>query len=153
MAQPSISTKQSSGPLTQPSENQHMETRINLLKGDISYEEAAAFEYNVLPELTYPDKMSDFINYLLVHRREVEDIVSSYLGLTGIEKCCLAFHTNWMCGSFNLCLPVSIINWKRRPGGKVLVRFPLPFKTRRGRLSRQLRREAPFRGCYLCLDW
>ena len=31
-------------------------------------------------------------------------------------------------GSFNICLPVSIENWRRRPGRRVLIRFPLPFK-------------------------
>jgi hypothetical protein len=35
----------------------------------------------------------------------------------------LAFH-----GSFNICLPVYIDNWRKRPGGRVMIRFPLPFK-------------------------
>lgn len=35
---------------------------------------------------------------------------------------------NWHHGSFNLCVPVTVTDWKRRqqPGKRVLLRFPLP---------------------------
>lgn len=107
-----------------------LEAKIALktLYGEITYEEAADQETNVLPVLTYWQKMDNFGSYLLEHKKEIEDIISRYLCLKGTEKCCLSPPPEWNFGSFNLCLPVSIINWKKRPGGRVLVRFALPFK-------------------------
>ena len=106
------------------------EARLTLktLHGGITYEEAADQETNVLPELTYWRKMDDFGRYLLEHKQEIEDIVSRYLRLKSPEKCCLLPPPEWDFGSFNLCLPVSILNWRKRPGGKVIIRFPPPFK-------------------------
>lgn len=101
---------------------------LHTLNGEITYEEAADRETNVLPELTYWRKMDEFGIYLLEHKNEIEDTISRYLHLKGTEKSCHLPHPEWNYGSFNLCLPVSIINWKKRPGGRVMIRFPLPFK-------------------------
>ena len=101
---------------------------LRTLSGEITYKEAADRETNVLPELTYWQKMDDFGSYLLEHKQEIEDIVSRYLRLKGPEKCRLSHPSEWNYGSFNLCLPVSVINWRKRPGGRVIIRFPLPFK-------------------------
>ncbi|KAI1147223.1 hypothetical protein F4825DRAFT_471750 [Nemania diffusa] len=101
---------------------------LQTLRGEITYEEAAGKDTNVLPVLTYWQKMNDFGSYLFEHRQEIEDIVSRYLRLKGSEKCCLSPPPEWIYGSFNLCLPVSIVNWRNRPGGRVMIRFPLPFK-------------------------
>lgn len=37
---------------------------------------------------------------------------------------------NWHHGSFNLCVPVVVGGWKQKkqPGGRVLLRFPLPYR-------------------------
>lgn len=35
----------------------------------------------------------------------------------------------WICGNFNVCIPVYIDGWLRHPEKKrVLIRFPLPYK-------------------------
>ncbi|OAQ59631.1 aminoglycoside phosphotransferase [Pochonia chlamydosporia 170] len=101
---------------------------LRTLHGEITYEEAADQETNVLPDLTYWRKMDDFGSYLLDHKKEIEDVVSRYLRLDDTEKCCLSPPPEWNYGSFNLCLPAFILNWKKRPGGRVMIRFPLPFK-------------------------
>ncbi|MCJ1387005.1 hypothetical protein MMC17_010134 [Xylographa soralifera] len=113
--------------MARPSEPE-AEVTLRTLYGEITYEEAADQETNVLPELTYWRKMDDFGSYLLEHKKEIEDIVSRYLHLKSTEKCCLSPPSEWDYGSFNLCSPVSIINWRERPGGRVMIRFPLPFK-------------------------
>lgn len=104
------------------------EITLKTLYGEISYEEAADQETNVLPELTYWRKMDNFGSYLFEHKKEIEDIASRYLLLKDTEKCCLSPPPEWIYGIFNLCLPVSTINWRKCPGGKVIIRFPLPFK-------------------------
>ncbi|KIM93093.1 hypothetical protein OIDMADRAFT_46378 [Oidiodendron maius Zn] len=98
------------------------------LKGKITYSEAADQEHNVLQQLTYWQKREDFITYLLQHAGEIEDVVSCYLRLNGTETCRLSHPKDWIHGSFNICLPVNVDNWRQRPGGRVMVRFPLPFK-------------------------
>jgi hypothetical protein len=101
---------------------------LQTLRGKITYSEAADQEHNVLQRLTYWQKREEFIVYLLQHTREIEDIVSCYLRLRGTEKCRLSTPEDWIHGSFNICLPVYIDNWRKRPGGRVMIRFPLPFK-------------------------
>ncbi|KAI9742657.1 MAG: hypothetical protein M1818_003798 [Claussenomyces sp. TS43310] len=98
------------------------------LRGNITYSEAVDLETNVLQSFTYWEKRDEFIGYLLQHRQEIEATVSSYLRLQGAERCRLSSPEDWIHGSFNLCLPVYIDNWRRRSGGQVIIRFPLPFK-------------------------
>jgi hypothetical protein len=101
---------------------------LRTLKGGITYSEAADQEHNVLQQLTYWQKREEFIDYLFQHTREIENIVSCYLRLKGTERCRLSPREGWIHGSFNICLPVYIDNWRKRPGGRVIIRFPLPFK-------------------------
>lgn len=101
---------------------------LQTLKGKITYSEAADQEHNVLQELGYWQKREELVCYLLQHTREIEDIVSCYLRLRDTEICRLSAPENWIHGSFNICLPVYVDNWRKRPGGRVMIRFPLPFK-------------------------
>lgn len=36
----------------------------------------------------------------------------------------------WIHGSFNVCIPVTVLNWnyKQQAGDRVIVRFPLPYR-------------------------
>lgn len=120
--------------------------RLWTLNKEITYSEAADQEHNVLHQLTYFQKREEFIHCLLDHRAEIEDIISCYLRLSGAETCRLSTPEDWIHGSFNLCLPVSIENWRRKPGGRVMIRFPLPFKVgdsyRPGNSDEKIRCEA-----------
>jgi hypothetical protein len=82
-------------------------------------------EHNVLHHLTYPQKRHEFLCYILKHKSEIEAIVACHLGLTRTEKCRLSPTEDWTHGSFNLCVPVDIDNWIKRPGKRVIIRFPL----------------------------
>lgn len=101
---------------------------LRTLKGKITYSDAADQEHNILQQLTYWQKREELIGYLLRHAKEIEVMVSCYLRLKGSEECRLSPCEDWIHGSFNICLPVYVDNWSRRPGGRVIVRFPLPFK-------------------------
>jgi hypothetical protein len=101
---------------------------VSTLHGDITYSAAVDEERNMLNQLSYWEKREEFVGYLLKHTAEIEAIVSYYLRLKGSETCRLSSYDQWMHGSFNICLPVYVDNWKRRPGRRVIIRFPLPFK-------------------------
>ncbi len=82
----------------------------------------------MLQQLTYWKKRIDFLVYLSERRAEIEALVSYHLGLSGNRTCSLAPLNDWIHGSFNMCLPVYVDNWKNRPKGRVIIRFPLPYK-------------------------
>ncbi|KAL9126833.1 MAG: hypothetical protein Q9217_004184 [Psora testacea] len=100
-----------------------------LLGGETTFEEAVEEEHNMLQRLTYWQKQFDFMVYLLEQRVEIESIVSYHLNIDRTARCRLTPPDEWIYGTFNICLPVYIDNWTRRPGKRVIIRFPLPYKT------------------------
>lgn len=128
-----------------------LRTGLRLLKGIITYSDAADSDRNILHTLTYFYKRERLVEYLLEHAKEIEDIVSYYLRLQGAESCRLAPREDWINGSFNICLPVNIDNWTARPGGRVMVRFPLPFKV--GDLYRPGNGDEKLRSETATYDW
>ncbi|MCJ1403345.1 hypothetical protein MMC11_006568 [Xylographa trunciseda] len=111
-----------------PFGQQHEQRTLKTKDGEISFEEAVRKEQNMLQQLSYPQKLSDFKRFLLNHQSEIEAIVSHHLHLQGAERCQVTHPDFWINGSFNICIPVLIANWKERPNGRVLIRFPLSFK-------------------------
>ena len=83
----------------------------------------------MLQRLTYWQKKLDFLSYLHQQRDKIETLVSTHLGLKDSEDCQLTQPVDWIHGSFNICLPVNICGWGKHMGRRVLVRFPLPYKT------------------------
>ncbi|MCJ1385572.1 hypothetical protein MMC17_008695 [Xylographa soralifera] len=103
-------------------------TTLKTIDGEITLDAALEEEQNMLRRLTYLDKRKNFLVYLLDHSTEIEAVVSYHLGLSKAESCCLAPLNEWVHGSFNMCIPVYIRNWKARPEKRVMIRFPLPYK-------------------------
>ncbi|KAL2869521.1 uncharacterized protein BJX67DRAFT_392056 [Aspergillus lucknowensis] len=104
-----------------------MEETRPLLHGQITLQSAIEDDGNVLLELSYPENRIQFYTYLLLHRNEIESIVSFHLGLSGKQSCRLGEVKEWLSGSFNVCIPVYVGNWKEDTP-RVLIRFPLPYK-------------------------
>ncbi len=96
--------------------------------GEITLDAAREEEQDMLLRLTYWNKRIEFLAYLLDHRAEIEAVVSYHLGLGETGSCCLAPLNDWVHGSFNICLPVYVENWKIRPEKRLMIRFPLPYK-------------------------
>jgi hypothetical protein len=119
---------------------------LPLLRGPTTLDTALEEEHNVLIHLGYPEQRIDFFVWLNSHRTEIEDTVSYHLGLTGAEVCRVGDVKEWIHGSFNVCIPVYIDNWKMHPGRRVIIRFPLPYKigesTYPGNADEKLRCEA-----------
>ncbi|KAL8902641.1 MAG: hypothetical protein Q9207_004510 [Kuettlingeria erythrocarpa] len=103
-------------------------TTLRTLDGEITLDAALEEEQDMLRRLTYWDKRTDFLAYLLDHSAEIEAVVSYHLGLKEKGSCCLAPLDDWIHGSFNMCLPVYVQNWRNRLEKRVMIRFPLLYK-------------------------
>jgi hypothetical protein len=64
-----------------------------------------------------------FYNYVHKRRGLIEALVAYYVGVRSPTRCYTADVDDWMHGSFNLCIPVTIENFKR-----VFIRFSLPYR-------------------------
>ncbi|PYI03597.1 hypothetical protein BO78DRAFT_374884 [Aspergillus sclerotiicarbonarius CBS 121057] len=106
-----------------------MRTR-NLLKNTITYSVAKEREDNILHQLHYHDARTSFFSHLIEHIDWIRNIVTHHLRLASLDICHVAEPKEWIHGSFNVCIPVTIDCWKHQtqPGNRVLVRFPLPYR-------------------------
>ncbi len=118
-----------------------MPVTLPLLCGKITYDEARQRETNTLLHLTYPNAQLEFYGFIDRRRELIQERVAHHLGLRSPSVCRVTHSTNWMHGSFNLCIPVTIADSKL-----VLIRFPLPYrvgdKVRPGNGDEKLRCEA-----------
>jgi hypothetical protein len=112
----------------EPSLTVRASQKLSLLRGSISYETARKKDNNVLLQLSYPSQRLDFFLHLYEQQDEIKEIVARHLGLKGPQNCRLGDFSEWMHGTFNVCIPVYVSNWNRRPKSRALIRFPLPYK-------------------------
>lgn len=98
-----------------------------LLRREITYESAKEKEVNILHQLGYHDKQTKFFSQLSDHHEWIGSIVAHHLNLHSLTFCQVADINEWLHGSFNVCIPVTINNDK---GSKkrVLLRIPLPYR-------------------------
>ncbi|RFU30500.1 hypothetical protein B7463_g5814, partial [Scytalidium lignicola] len=101
-----------------------MPVKRRLARGEITYSEAKEEEVNVLHQLTFWNQRVKFYTYVNNRRDLIKALVVHHLGLRSPSACHVAEIREWMQGSFNLCIPVTVEKSKR-----VLVRFPLPYRT------------------------
>jgi hypothetical protein len=103
---------------------------LPLLRGEITYSVAKSEEVNILQKLRYPEQRTQFFAHISSKRSWLETIVAHHLNLGASSSCHVADIKDWIHGSFNVCVPVTIENWtgKQQPGRRVLVRFPLPYR-------------------------
>lgn len=105
-----------------------MPSTRNLLRGQITYSEAKEKETNILRELSYPALAANFKNEIEKKSATISLVVAHHLHLTP-NHVCVSDRSEWLNGSFNLCVPVSIENQRQGCSRRVLMRFPLPYKT------------------------
>ncbi|KAL4782570.1 hypothetical protein BJX76DRAFT_288518 [Aspergillus varians] len=106
-----------------------MRTRY-LLRGSITYSAAKEREDNVLHQLQYYDAQASFFSHLSKNSDWIRSVVSHHLHLGSLDRCHVAKPVEWIHGSFNVCIPVTIDGWKhqKQPGSRVIMRFPLPYR-------------------------
>lgn len=122
-----------------------MPKKRRLVCGEITYTGAKERETNILHTLDYWKQRNKFFTHLDTNRDLIKALTAHHLGLTS-EMCRIADVEDRLYGSFNLCIPVTIDNWKRHPGTRVIIRFPLPCRVgeafRPGNGDEKLRCEA-----------
>ncbi|PWY91883.1 hypothetical protein BO94DRAFT_564583 [Aspergillus sclerotioniger CBS 115572] len=107
-----------------------MPTSRPLLRGEITYSTAQKKEVNILHRLSYHDQRERFFAHVVERRDWIEAIVAHHLNLGSPNSCYMDDMENWHHGSFNICVPVTVNDWKRKeqPGKRVLLRFPLSYR-------------------------
>ncbi|TAQ89490.1 hypothetical protein B7494_g2165 [Chlorociboria aeruginascens] len=99
-----------------------MPVERRLLRRNITYSVAKTEETNILHELGYWPRQNAFFDHIHKHRSLLTEVVAHHLGIHA-NMCQVADMSDWLHGSYNLCVPISVKNSSR-----VLVRFPLPYR-------------------------
>lgn len=102
--------------------------RLPLIQGETTLSDALDNEDNMLLRLSYRKKRFAFYLDIYGLRNRFAILCAHDLGLGAGETCVLSEPAEWIHGSFNVCVPVNVLNWKKHPGKRVLLRFPLPYK-------------------------
>lgn len=80
---------------------------------------------NMLLHLEWDRLQQEFFDYLQAETTTIETIVSQHLDLSAHQLCRVAARSQWLHGTFNVCVPVFVTNWRAQ---RVLIRCPLPHR-------------------------
>lgn len=130
-----------------PDLNTAMPKCLPLLLGrQVTLDAALRSVDDMLLELSYPSKQAALYSHLREQQSGIEALVSFHLGLSTKERCRMSETSEWMCGYYNVCIPVYVDGWVACPGKPVLIRIPLPYKlgeaNHPGNVEEKLRCEA-----------
>lgn len=93
----------------------------------LTEEEALDSDNDIIPKLSLIQNLVNFEHELDLRRSQIEKLIHRHLGIPQSDFE-LSQSEDWICGSFNICLPIYI---SRTPYSKLpqqaLIRFPLPF--------------------------
>ncbi|EEP82830.1 predicted protein [Uncinocarpus reesii 1704] len=126
-----------------------------LLRREITYSTAKKEEVNILHQLKYPSQQADFINLVQSRSSWIKAVVSHHLNLSSDDACSVSNVDDWLGGTYNLCVPVTVAGWKgkKQAGDRVILRLPLPYRDgeafRPGNGDEKIRTEA---GTYVWLQ-
>lgn len=100
-----------------------------LLHEEITYSNTKKREVNILHQLSYYDQQNEFFSGLNTQCCWMKAVVADHLGLRSSNARQVAEVEDWLHGSFNICIPVTIMDWnrKKQPGQCVLLQLPLPY--------------------------
>lgn len=101
-----------------------------LLHEELTYSHTKTKEINTLHQLSYPSQQAQFFTLLQSKCSWIRVIVAHHLNLPSIDACQVADVGEWLHGSFNVCIPVTILGWnqKQQSENRILVRFLLPYR-------------------------
>ncbi|KAK2767839.1 hypothetical protein FQN54_004000 [Arachnomyces sp. PD_36] len=95
------------------------------LHDDITPVAAKNKEINLLHQLRYRDQKAQFLNSIDGKRNWIKEVVARHLDLKSSHTCHVAGMENWVHGSFDVSIPITIENWQKQG---VLLRLPLPYR-------------------------
>lgn len=84
----------------------------------------------MLHQLQYFDAQASFFSHLDGNTDWIRRTVAHHLCLGSADECHVTEREDWIYGSFNVCVSITIDSWEHRkqPGNRVMMRFPLPYR-------------------------
>lgn len=79
---------------------------------------------NMLVKLQQEPWRQAFFNDLQSQIPNICGIVSHHLSLSWFQQCKVSDRSDWLYGSFNACIPITVTNWRKQ---RLLLRCPLPY--------------------------
>lgn len=95
---------------------------VTVNKND-AWKEIEEEDDNMLVKLPRPRLEEALYDYLQAHAFEIERIVRHHLSLGKHQRCEISPRADWLHGSFNACIPITVTNWRAQ---RVLLRCPFP---------------------------
>ncbi|KAI1946120.1 hypothetical protein LOZ53_003180 [Ophidiomyces ophidiicola] len=103
-----------------------------LLREEITYSVAKEKETNILQRLSYVEKRDEFFGQLKRNTGWIKSTITHHIGLHSPNACQISDEDDWLYGSFNVCIPVTVDSknwrWKRQYGNRLMFRLPLPYR-------------------------
>lgn len=119
---------------------------LPLLRREITYSAAKEQETNVLHSPGYWEQKAKFFGQLYRNRDSIEAAALRHLSLGSAGTYYVGKPDEWLHGSFNVCIPVTVSNNRRNCSKQLIIRFPLPYRVcetfRPGNADEKLRWEA-----------
>ncbi|KXG46373.1 uncharacterized protein PGRI_052290 [Penicillium griseofulvum] len=100
-------------------------SKRRLLRREVTYSDVKDEELNILPQLDYYAKQVQFFTHLRDKSDWMRAVVAHHLNLSSPDVCEVSAIEDWLHGSFNLCVPITIGSQQNK---RVLLRFPLPYR-------------------------
>lgn len=118
---------------------------LPLLYGKMTLGEALDEEDNVLLPLSYSSQRQYFFFFWIYeHREDFKALVSLHLSLAKSETCRFGEFKEWKHGSFNVCIPIYIDNWRSIQGNGCFFGYRCPTKLESRHIpAMQTRNSAP----------
>lgn len=102
-----------------------MARKRHLLRREVTYEDVKDEEFNILHQLEFHGQQLQFFTHLWDKRDWMKTVVAHHLNLASPSACEVSGVKDWLYGSFNVCVPITI-NYQHK--ARVLLRFPLPYR-------------------------
>ncbi|KAE8355183.1 hypothetical protein BDV28DRAFT_129457 [Aspergillus coremiiformis] len=96
-----------------------------LLRREITYASAKEEEVNILHQLGYYKKQIEFFSHLNNHQEWIKNTVAHHFNLYSSDVCHVSDIEDWLHGSFNVCIPITI---NTRSVKRLILRLPLPYR-------------------------
>lgn len=113
--------------------------------GILTYSAAKRYDSNVLHDLSYYSQKVEFNRRLLANRELLQAAAAHHLGVSR-ASCIVSGQNEWLEGTYNLCIPITILARRSFAHKRVIIRFPLPYRVgeafHAGNMDEKLRSEA-----------
>lgn len=95
-------------------------------RGPITFDSARETDENIINQSTYFAATTELYNQLWAERETISAVVKHHLGLGHLQDCIVQPPLEWIRGSFNVCIPVSVTSGAVRK--RYILRCPMTHK-------------------------